>query len=491
MDQKIFQAAWKELQASVVTYKGEPVGTVAARDPEIEALNYDQVFTRDFAVSAVAFMVNGHYSIVKNWLQQLLDLQSHEKQFDCFKPGQGMMPVSFKVEQDTQGNEYIEPDFGEKAIGKVAPVDAVFWWLYVLRMYTRFSGDTGFAGKKEVQRGIRLILDLSLTSRFDMFPTLLVPDGSFMIDRRMGVYGYPIDIQSLFHTALLASRELLEDNQENRPYRQGVYERLGHLVYHIRKYYWLDFHQLNEMYRYEVEGYGGQTKNAFNIYPETIPDWLFEWVPHKGGYFAGNLGPARMDFRFFSSGNLLSIVSSLASEEQGQAIMQLLSERWDDLIGEMPIKVCYPAISGIEWKIQTGADPKNIPWSYHNAAGWPFLLWIMTAAGLKAGHPEIAREALEIAEQRIEKDRWPEYYDGKTNRMIGKEARLFQTWTFAGYLAARKLLEDPGLLDSIVFPEDQEVIACSLETQTLYEQEYYIQQSNIGYMKPDPQKPTS
>lgn len=43
MDPKIFHAASNELQASIVTYKGEPVGTVAARDPQTKALNYDQV----------------------------------------------------------------------------------------------------------------------------------------------------------------------------------------------------------------------------------------------------------------------------------------------------------------------------------------------------------------------------------------------------------------------------------------------------------------
>ena len=78
MDKTVYKAAWKELQASVVTFKGEPVGTVAARDPETHALNYDQVFTRDFAVSAIAFLLNGEYRIVKKFLRQLLDLQSRK-----------------------------------------------------------------------------------------------------------------------------------------------------------------------------------------------------------------------------------------------------------------------------------------------------------------------------------------------------------------------------------------------------------------------------
>ncbi|MFP4494805.1 MAG: glycoside hydrolase 100 family protein, partial [Halochromatium sp.] len=34
------QRAWRLLEESMVTYRGQPVGTVAAHDPETEALNY-------------------------------------------------------------------------------------------------------------------------------------------------------------------------------------------------------------------------------------------------------------------------------------------------------------------------------------------------------------------------------------------------------------------------------------------------------------------
>lgn len=71
----------------------------------------------------------------------------------------------------------MRPDFGERAIARVAPVDAVMWW--------------------------------PLTSKFEMFPTILVPDGAYMIDRRMGVYGHPLDLQALFFTSLRAAHELL------------------------------------------------------------------------------------------------------------------------------------------------------------------------------------------------------------------------------------------------------------------------------------------
>lgn len=81
-----------------------------------------------------------------------------------------------------------------------------------------------------------------------------------------------------------------------------------------------------------------------------------------------------MDFRWFALGNCVAILSSLATPdpEQACAIMDLIEARWEELIGEMPLKICYPAIENHEWQIVTGCDPKNTRWSYHNGGGsWP------------------------------------------------------------------------------------------------------------------------
>jgi len=44
-------------------------------------------------------------------------------------------------------------------------------------------------------KSIRVSLELCLVTRFDMYPMVLVPDGASMIDRRIGLYGHPFDIQ--------------------------------------------------------------------------------------------------------------------------------------------------------------------------------------------------------------------------------------------------------------------------------------------------------
>lgn len=85
------------------------------------------------------------------------------------------------------------------------------------------------------------------------------------------------------------------------------------------------------------------------------------------------------------------------------------------------------------------------------------LLWLLTAACIKTGRPQIARRAIDLAESRLSKDHWPEYYDGKHGRYVGKQARKFQTWSIAGYLAAKMMLDDPSHLGMITLEEDKQM----------------------------------
>lgn len=60
-----------------------------------------------------------------------------------------------------------------------------------------------------MQTGIKMILRLCLADGFDMFPTLLVTDGSCMIDRRMGIHGHPLEIQVILILELFADIYML------------------------------------------------------------------------------------------------------------------------------------------------------------------------------------------------------------------------------------------------------------------------------------------
>ncbi|KAL3503900.1 hypothetical protein ACH5RR_033741 [Cinchona calisaya] len=451
--------AWEALRRSLVYFRDQPVGTIAAYDhASEEVLNYDQVFVRDFVPSALAFLMNGEPEIVKNFLLKTLQLQGWEKRIDRFKLGEGAMPASFKVLHDpVRKTDSIVADFGESAIGRVAPVDSGFWWIILLRAYTKSTGDLTLAETPECQKGMRLILTLCLSEGFDTFPTLLCADGCSMIDRRMGIYGYPIEIQALFFMALRSALVMLKHDAEGEEFIERIVKRLHALSFHMRNYFWLDFQQLNDIYRYKTEEYSHTAVNKFNVIPDSIPDWVFDFMPTRGGYFIGNVSPARMDMRWFALGNCVAILSCLATTEQASAIMDLIEARWEELVGEMPLKICYPAIESHEWRIVTGCDPKNTRWSYHNGGSWPVLLWLLTAACIKTGRPQIARRAIDLAESRLLKDSWPEYYDGKLGRYIGKQARKYQTWSIAGYLVAKMMLEDPSHLGMISLEEDKQM----------------------------------
>ncbi|KAL2479180.1 putative alkaline/neutral invertase B [Forsythia ovata] len=274
--------------------------------------------------------------------------------------GAGVMPASFKVLHDPVKNyETIIADFGECAIGRVAPIDLGFWWIILLCAYTKSTGDTSLAELPECQRGIRLILTLCLSEAFDTFPTLLCADGCCMIDRRMGVYEYPIEIQALFFMALRCALYLLKNDDEGKECADRISKRLHALSYHMRSFFWLDIKQLNDIYRYKTEEYSHTAVNKFNVMPDSLPDWVFDFMPTRGGYFIGNVSPARMDFRWFCLSNCIAILSSLATPEQASAIMDLIESRWEELVGEMPLKICYPAMESHEWRIVTGCDPKN------------------------------------------------------------------------------------------------------------------------------------
>eukprot|EP01018_Ginkgo_biloba_P030802 Gb_12592 [translate_table: standard] len=364
--------AWEALRRSLVYFRGKPVGTIAALDPSEDVLNYNQVFVRDFFPSALAFLMNGEPEIVKNFLLKTLRLQAWEKRIDCFTLGEGVMPASFKVLHDpVRDSDTMIADFGESAIGRVAPIDSGFWWIILLRAYTKSTGDHFLAEMPDCQRGMRLILTLCLSEGFDTFPTLLCADGCCMVDRRMGIYGYPIEIQALFFMALRCARVLLKPEGGGKEFIERIDKRLHALSYHMRNYFWLDFQQLNNIYRYKTEEYSHTAVNKFNVIPDSIPEWVFDFMPIRGGYFIGNVSPARMDFRWFCLGNCIAILSSLATPEQSMRIMDLIEERWEDLVGDMPLKVSYPALEGHEWRIVTGCDPKNTRWSYHNGGSWP------------------------------------------------------------------------------------------------------------------------
>ena len=478
--------AWEELRQPKywVSCAGRIIGTKAADVPSDDsAVNYDQCFTRDFVPVALVCllkneMLEGHATgpvnsreVVGNFLEVMTDLQITAHKAHQLERSPGMMPASFKVEDDR-----IKPDYGERAIARVTPVDSSLWWLILARAYQRacIQDQTplnpelfdGTEPRPKLRGAIRLILSLYLSHRFDGEPMILVPDGACMIDRRMGLNGYPLEIQTLFYAALKAAREMLKPGE---PYQKRISHRLVRLQRQISDDYWLDLPRLRVLYQAQNEQYGelhpvGSASfieerffNKYNLFSQSIPfERLIEWLPENAGYLVGNLGPSHLDCRFFSVGNFIAVMSNLTSARQSFRIMNLIYTRRRQLIGEMLMKVSYPALEGLEWELVTGCDPKNKAWSYHNGGSWPMITWMLAAAAIQADHQELIeqlREDIVQAGQRLVLDRWPEYYDGSNGRLIGHMARRYQTWSIAGILLAQDFLDHPQHAQLVHFGE--------------------------------------
>ncbi|KAG6783690.1 hypothetical protein POTOM_009356 [Populus tomentosa] len=165
-----------------------------------------EVFVMDFVPSALAFLMNGEHEVLRNFLSKTLHLQSREKMVDQFKLGAGVMPASFKVLHHPDSNiEALIADFGESAIRRVAPVDSGFWWIILLRAFTKSTRDSSLAEMPECRRG-----------------TPYAPYPEFM----SGVYGSTIEIQALFFMALRCALILLKQDDEGKEF----VERIGCLI---------------------------------------------------------------------------------------------------------------------------------------------------------------------------------------------------------------------------------------------------------------------
>lgn len=442
-------AAYEILEQSIMYHNGKPIGTVAAlQSDNLSAENYAECFVRDFIPSALVFLADGRSDIVRNFLETVLTLRTRRRMVAGHEIQPGVMPASFRVQTDANGIEHVQADFGERAIGRVAPVDSMMWWIILLNVYVQATGDRSLSDSEEFQSTMEQILHLCLKDSFEVSPALLVPDACTMIDRRMGIYGHPIEIQALFYGVLRIVHSLYNSTtKESATLLHTASTREKALLNYVRIFYWLDLDRLNEIHRYTTEEFGIDSINVLNIYPESIPDWVSDWLPDEGGYLVGNIGASRMDFRYFSLGNSLSIMFGLTSQTQAERIMKLYELRWEHLIGAMPIKICYPAMEGLEWQVRTGSDPKNVPWSYQNGGNWPALLWTFVAAAMKTGRGDLAERAYNVAANRLLDDGWPEYYDGRAGRLIGRRSNFNQVWSATSLILAHKMLDDPELLN--------------------------------------------
>jgi len=457
---------------ALVKLEGCYVGAVAAipkpsrSEESRQDLNYHEIFMRDNIPVMIYLLVEGKSEIVRNFLDTCLKLQSSEFQT------KGIFPTSF-----VEINGKLIADYGQRAIGRVCSVDATLWWPILAHIYVQRTGDRDWAKKPEVQLGLRRFLALILHPQFREAPTLYVPDGAFMIDRPMDVWGNPIEIQVLLYGALLTAASLLKIDLDHKSPRQLDDQTRIQLhqfryalswIKRLRRYllthYWVNNKTIQVLRRRPTEQYGEFVSNEYNIQTETIPHWLQDWLGAQGGYLIGNVRTGRPDFRFFSLGNCLGAIFDVISPTQQRSLFYLFLRNQASLFAQMPLRICHPPLESTDWRLITGYDRKNLPWCYHNAGHWPCLLWFFILSVLRyetqhgylhADGSALVNPLLQAGYKtlltRLPQQKWAEYFDGPTGLWVGQQARIYQTWTIVGFLLVHHLLkinpEDANIMD--------------------------------------------
>lgn len=464
-EQAIIETARSFLyEQALIELKGKPVGTVAAipltKKNKSNDLNYGEVFIRDNVPAMIFFLLDGRGEIVRHFLDTCLELQS--KNFQTL----GIFPTSFIEEIDGE----IKVDYGQRAIGRVCSVDASLWWPILAYIYVQWTGDRAWASKPEVQNGLSKFLDLILHPGFRDAPTLYVPDGAFMIDRPLDVWGNPLEIQVLLYGALKSAAGLINIDLEAKGYSgkesdsidrltETQFQQLPYTIAWLKrlrkyllKHYWINRNIVQTLRRHPTEQYGDFILNEYNVQTETIPNWLQDWLGERGGYLIGNIRTGKPDFRFFSLGNCLGAMFDVISSAQQRSLFRLILQNQSALIAQMPLRICHPPLDDVEWRKKTGYDRKNLPWSYHNGGHWPCLFWFLVVSilQLRSKSPKSTAENEELEAMlhktyetllyRLQRQKWAEYFDGPAGVWIGQQARLYQTWTIVGLLLVNHFL---------------------------------------------------
>lgn len=183
--------------------------------------------------------------------------------------------------------------------------------------------------------------------------------------------------------------------------------------------------------------------------PEFAPD--LEWVKHNRKewlypihltqtllvvrpYYLPYMGFRDYGDRFDTFGNLLAILTGLASEEQSERILDYiegagLAEPWPIRALDHPI---HPGDK--DWREYYRLRHLNQPDHYHNGGAWPFIGGFYVAALTRAGrHEEAERQLRRLTQMNSQDRQFNEWFHGKSGKPMGFGG---QSWSAAMLLYA-------------------------------------------------------
>ncbi len=395
--------------------RGETCGAVASQGDS--GSHYSNVWTRD-NVSPMLFFLRYDPAIVGLFLDALIRRQSRSRR--TF----GLIPIGFSPRYDVV-------DYGgEEAIGAVHSVDSTLWFIILLGLFVETTADIDWL---RARRGaFEAALGLLTGPRFDPLPLMAAPESVTEIDRPAGLYGYPLQLQVLLCLALRWAARLLVRLDLDLELATWCRLEAEAIQSWINRWYWLDHQVVHERERLPGEEHGQDNPNPFNIdYSRIRP--AVDRLPPDTGYLGGTLRTRHLDTRLWPFPNCLAATAGILSSPRAEALLSGISDHWEQLIGPMPVAICWPSLSGPDFEILMDGDVLARPGNYHNGAHWPHILWALVSACLANGRGELATDALAVAVHGLPPT-WGEHYDHDGS--LGMNARTRQTWSIAGYLVA-------------------------------------------------------
>ncbi len=178
----------------------------------------------------------------------------------------------------------------------------------------------------------------------------------------------------------------------------------------------------------------GNIEQYLSLYDKKLGYYLpWIWKNHDGD--------REQEEWFDTLGNLLAIVTGLATPEIARSILRHMEEQ--QINRPYPCRAIDPPLKpgGKEWHSYFEQCDAKTPYHYSNAGVWPFIGGFYVASLVKMGYCEKAEKELNLLAQANQKRKdggewgFQEWLHGKTGQAIGN-SEPYQAWSAGMYLFA-------------------------------------------------------
>jgi glycogen debranching enzyme len=358
----------------------------ASRTESAEARRYTRIFGRDASVCVLAMCGSGVDALEQGAVASLDALAAQQA-------ANGQIP------------KYVDPDGRDADFWYLGCIDATLWWLIAVD-HVRARGRVG---ADRWHDGIARAIGWLLAQEHQHFRLLQQNEASDWADI-MPRSGYVLYTNALWY-------------EVKRRYRIADADATHHHFNHLFDPFQRDlpeYHRARLLQHYARRG-------------RRDPGLYLSFVNLA---FAGNEGDV--------FGNVLAILSGLASESMGHRIVKTIVAA--NASQPYPIRVVLHPLSRTHelWRPYMGRHQQNDVHQYHNGGIWPFVggFWIMALARLgmrEQAWQELARLAGVNA---LDDWRFTEWFHGRTLAPMGMAG---QSWNAAAFLLARRALSGDGV----------------------------------------------